>query len=111
MSDCIFCKISNKEIHADIVHEDENVLVFKDIHPKAPVHLLVVPKEHIASIAHLEHGHEDLIATLIFTAKRIALEQGLPGYKLLFNVGAEGGQVIDHLHLHILGGMKGHEAA
>lgn len=79
-------------------------MVFKDIRPSAPVHLLVVPKEHIQSIAHLEENHSKIISKLIYTAQKTAFEKGLKGYKLVFNVGREGGQVIDHLHLHLLGG-------
>ena len=106
MSDCIFCKIASGEIPSQTVFEDEKFCVFKDVHPKTPIHLLVIPKEHIVSIADLQPGHAEMISGLIFTAKRIADEQGLPGYKLLFNVGAEGGQTIDHLHLHIMGGRQ-----
>mgnify|MGYP001580802741 CR=1 FL=1 len=102
--DCLFCKISKKEISSEIVYEDGDVMVFKDLHPKAPVHMLVIPKIHIQSIAHLETNHNDIIAKLIYTAKKVAADMGLKGYKLLFNVGREGGQVIDHLHLHLLGG-------
>lgn len=102
--DCLFCKISRNEIPAEVVFEDNEVKVFKDIHPKAPVHLLVIPKQHIESIAHLEDDHNDIIAKLIYTAKKVASDLGLKGYKLVFNVGREGGQVIDHLHLHLLGG-------
>mgnify|MGYP001605518945 CR=1 FL=1 len=104
MAECIFCKIAKGEMSADVVFEDGDVKVFKDLHPKAPVHLLVIPKRHIESIAHLEADHSDVIAKLIYTAKRIAADEDLKGYKLVFNVGREGGQVIDHLHLHLLGG-------
>lgn len=104
MNECIFCKISANEISSDVVFEDDDVKVFKDIRPKAPVHLLVIPKIHIQSIAHLEADHNDIIAKLIYTAKKVAEEEDLKGYKLVFNVGREGGQVIDHLHLHLLGG-------
>jgi histidine triad (HIT) family protein len=102
----IFCKIAKGELPADTVYEDEEVKVFKDIHPKAPVHLLVIPKTHIESIAHLEENYSDIIAKLIYTAKQVAGEAGLKGYKLVFNVGREGGQVVDHLHLHIMGGWN-----
>ncbi len=104
--DDIFCKIAQGQLPAETVYEDSEVKVFKDIHPKAPVHLLVIPKIHIESIAHLQDDHNDIIARLIYTAKRAAARQGLKGYKLLFNVGREGGQVVDHLHLHILGGWS-----
>ncbi|MEK9148355.1 MAG: histidine triad nucleotide-binding protein [Patescibacteria group bacterium] len=104
--DCIFCKIAKGEMSAEVVFEDGDVKVFTDIHPKAPVHLLVIPKRHIESIAHLEANHNDVIAKLIYTAKHIAAEKKLKGYKLVFNVGREGGQVVDHLHLHLLGGWQ-----
>jgi len=104
MEDCVFCKIANKEIPADIIYEDSSVVAFKDIRPSAPVHYLVVPKEHIKSIAHLGTNHHDMVAVIIFVAKTLAEKAGLKGYKLVFNVGREGGQVIDHLHLHLLGG-------
>ena len=104
--ECIFCKIAAGEAPSETVFEDAWVRVFKNIHPKAPVHLLVIPKAHIESIAHLEADHNDIIAKLIFAAKDAAHELGLTGYKLAFNVGRDGGQVIDHLHLHLLGGWK-----
>jgi histidine triad (HIT) family protein len=103
IEDCLFCKILSGTIPSATLFEDGDIKVFKDIHPKAPVHLLIVPKIHIQSIAHLEDDHKDIIAKLIYTAKRVAEEQGLKGYKLQFNVGREGGQEIDHLHLHLLG--------
>src|SRR5438552_742650 len=106
MADCIFCKIVNKEIKSEMVREDDKVVAFKDAHPAAPVHILVVPKEHIQSIAHLHGNHKDVLASMIYTAKNIAEKTGLKGYKLVFNVGKEGGQVIDHLHLHLLGGWS-----
>lgn len=105
--DCLFCKISRNEIPSETVYEDSGVKVFKDIHPKAPVHLLIIPRVHIHSIAHLEADHNEVISKLIYTAKRVAESMGLQGYKLVFNVGREGGQTVDHLHLHLLGGWKG----
>lgn len=102
--DCIFCKIARNELKSDTFFEDERIRVFTDIHPKAPVHLLIIPKIHIPSIAHLEENHSEIISHMIFIAKKIAEEKGLQGYKLVFNVGREGGQIIDHLHLHLLGG-------
>ena len=104
MAECIFCKIGKGEISSDVVFEDADVKAFKDIHPKAPVHLLVIPKVHIQSIAHLEADHNDVIVKLIYTAKHVAEKIELKGYRLVFNVGREGGQVVDHLHLHLLGG-------
>jgi histidine triad (HIT) family protein len=104
--DCVFCKIAKKEIPSSLIFENKDLIVFKDIEPSAPVHYLVVPKEHIQSIAHLEGNHKDILASLIYTAKDEAKKLGLKGYKLVFNVGREGGQVVDHLHLHLLGGWK-----
>jgi histidine triad (HIT) family protein len=104
--DCIFCKITNKEIPADIVFENEDLMVFKDANPSAPIHYLIVPKEHIQSIAHLEDNHKEVLSKLIYIAKQEAKKINLKGYKLIFNVGKEGGQIIDHLHLHLLGGWN-----
>ena len=102
--DCLFCKIASGELASKTVFEDDQIRVFNDLHPKAPIHLLIIPKIHIPSIAHLQENHTAIISHMIFTAKRIAEERGLKGFKLVFNVGREGGQVIDHLHLHLLGG-------
>ena len=103
---CIFCSIASKEIPTNFVFEDDKLVAFKDMKPSAPTHILVVPKEHIESIAHLEGDHKDILAALIYRAKEIAEEKKLKGYKLVFNVGREGGQVIDHLHLHLMGGWS-----
>ncbi|MDD5547765.1 MAG: histidine triad nucleotide-binding protein [Candidatus Pacebacteria bacterium] len=107
MADCIFCKIINREIPADFVLENDKLVAFKDIKPSAPIHYLIVPKEHIQSIAHLEGNHRDVLASLIYSAKDLASKLNLKGYKLAFNVGREGGQIVDHLHLHLMGGWKG----
>lgn len=103
---CVFCKIAKKELPSEIIYEDNEVAVFKDIKPSAPIHCLVVPKKHIKSIANLKDSHREIIFKMIFTAKKIAKDLGLKGYRLAFNVGREGGQIVDHLHLHILGGWK-----
>ncbi|MDP3778624.1 MAG: HIT domain-containing protein [bacterium] len=104
--DCLFCKIVSGVAPSTTIFEDEQVKVFDNIHPAAPIHLLIIPKIHIPSIAHLEENHAGIISHMIFTAKRVAEERGLKGFKLVFNVGREGGQVIDHLHLHLLGGWR-----
>jgi histidine triad (HIT) family protein len=106
MSDCIFCKIAKKEQKASIIFENDNFVAFKDINPKAPIHYLLIPKTHIESINSLED--QDLAGQLLLTAKKIAakLEIKDSGYKLIFNVGRGGGQEVNHLHLHILGGWK-----
>jgi histidine triad (HIT) family protein len=106
MEDCLFCKIIKGEIPSEKVFENEKILVIKDIHPKAEVHLLILPKKHIVSVNHLEEEDKELVGELIFTAQRIAKEKNLKGYKLIINVGREGGQLIDHLHLHLLSGKK-----
>jgi histidine triad (HIT) family protein len=106
--DCIFCKIINKETKAEIVYEDEKIVAFKDIKPEAPLHLLIVPKKHIPSVDHLELFDKELIGELFLTAQKIARDQGVSqtGYKLFFNVGKGAGQIVDHLHLHLLGGWR-----
>jgi len=106
MNNCLFCKIANKEKEADIVYENDNFVVFKDINPKAEVHLLVVPKKHIESVKTLKQQNKDLIAGLILTAKTIANQKNIEGYKLVVNVGEKGGQIVPHLHLHLLAGKS-----
>ncbi len=103
--DCILCKIANKEIPSEIIYEDDLVYAVNDINPKAPVHILIVAKKHIKSVNELSGGDKELIAKMIIVAKEIAKNTGIvEGYKLLFNVGKRGGQVIEHLHLHLMGG-------
>jgi len=108
MKDCIFCKIVDKEVPADILYEDNNVIVFKDIKPKAPLHILIVPKKHIPSINHLELEDKELIGEMFLAAKKMAKKQGVAktGYRLVFDTGKNAGQTVDHLHLHLLGGKK-----
>jgi histidine triad (HIT) family protein len=103
-NNCIFCKIIAKEVPAEILLENDNLIILQDIKPSAPFHHLIIPKKHIQSIAHLEEKDREIIADLFFTAKTDAEKAGLKGYKLTFNVGKEGGQIIDHLHLHLMGG-------
>ena len=106
--DCIFCKIINKEIPADIVWEDDDIFAFKDIQPIAPVHILIIPKEHIPTIDDLKKRHQKVVGKMILTAQKLARESGTAekGYKLLFRVKHHGGQEVDHLHLHLIGGAK-----
>ena len=106
--DCVFCQIIKGEKAADFLYQNESLVVFKDIHPHAPTHLLIVPRRHIRSINDLAEGDRSIIDDLIFTARQMANEVGVntSGYKLLFNVERGGGQVIFHLHLHLLGGWK-----
>jgi len=101
---CLFCKIAKKEEAANIIYEDNKFIAFKDIYPKASFHILIVPKKHISSINHLKIDDKTLMGELILVAQEIARQNNLKGYKLLINVGREGGQIIDHLHLHLLSG-------
>jgi len=105
---CIFCKIANKEITAEFLYEDDLVVAFRDIHPMAPVHVLVIPKKHIESVADLTDEDEKLAGGLILAAKKIAenLNISKKGYKLLFRVGEHGGQEVKHIHLHLIGGAR-----
>ena len=103
--DCLFCKIVNGDIPAEKVYEDEHALAFKDINPAAPVHILVIPKKHLSSVAHAEISDQSLLGKLLLTANRVAKEQGLEkGFRYIINTGEQGGQTVFHLHLHILGG-------
>lgn len=104
----IFSKIIRKEIPADIVYEDESVLAFHDIHPIAPVHILIIPKKEIESIAHLEDEDAPIIGHMFAVARDIARDLNISekGYKLLIRVGKGGGQEVSHLHLHLLGGAR-----
>lgn len=102
--DCVFCKIVAKEIPSETALENERVMAFKDIKPSAPIHYIVIPKAHIASVISLEPDDREAVAEMLYAARDLAKTLGLSGYKLVFNVGREGGQIIDHLHLHLLGG-------
>ncbi len=106
MADCIFDRIASGEIPGDIVYQDETVMAFKDIHPKAPVHVLIIPKKHIASLLEISAPDLPVIAHMLEVANIIARKNGLGGYKLVINTGAEAGQVVMHLHMHLLGGKK-----
>ena len=106
--DCVFCKIINKEQGADMVYEDAKFIAINNIAPEAPAHILIIPKKHIQSVNHLEEADKDLIGEMFLLAKQIAKQQKVAetGYKLIFNVGRGGGQIIDHIHLHLLAGWK-----
>lgn len=108
MEDCLFCKVINKEIKSDIVFENDTVLIFKDISPQAPVHLLAVPKEHIESILEIEKLDCRILKELMEAISRIALEKGLDkdGFRVVINTGTGAGQSVNHLHFHILGKRK-----
>jgi histidine triad (HIT) family protein len=104
MENCIFCKITSGEISTEKIFEDDKFIALNDINPKAKIHILIVPKRHIESIKTLEEGDKELMGDLFLVAKKVAHDKNMEGYKLLFNVGREGGQMIDHLHLHLLSG-------
>jgi diadenosine tetraphosphate (Ap4A) HIT family hydrolase len=105
---CLFCRIIEKRISAKIVHEDELSIAFEDINPKAPVHMLIVPKKHIADIHSLTVTDREIIGHLFFIARTIASEQGLDkgGYRMVINNGHDAGQSVFHIHLHLLAGRK-----
>lgn len=105
---CIFCKIINKELPAEIVYEDDDILAFRDINPKARIHVLVIPKKHISSVSEMEEEDISLIGKCLHRAKLIAEQKkiGQSGYKLVINAGEDGGQLVPHLHIHLLGGEK-----
>ena len=106
--ECIFCRIVAGEVPADIVYQDEDFLAFRDIMPKAPKHVLIIPKTHIASVAELADGQQGLAGRLIIIARNLAEKEGIArkGYRLAINCGPEGGQVVPHLHLHLIGGRQ-----
>lgn len=105
---CIFCKIVSNEAKATIVYRDEQATAFRDIHPAAPTHILIVPNRHIESVNTLQAGDERLIGHLFTIAGRLAKEEGIDknGYRLITNTGVDGGQTVFHLHLHLIGGQR-----
>ena len=106
--DCLFCKIVAGEIPADIVYQDDKVLAFRDINPQAPVHILIIPKKHIATLNDLDDEDQELVGYLAMTAKRLAVEEGIDksGFRLIMNCNQEGGQTVYHIHMHLLGGRQ-----
>lgn len=105
---CIFCKIVAKQIPAKIVYEDEHVLAFYDLHPQSPVHVLTIPKEHIASLAHATDAHTELLGRCLRVTAKIAVDLGVAekGYRTVINTGNDGGQSVHHLHVHLLAGRQ-----
>lgn len=113
MTDCVFCRIVARQTAADIEYEDEHVLAFRDIYPKAPVHVLIVPKRHVASIAELTDADTDVIGRCFLAARRLGEAKGFgdKGYRISVNTGPEGGQVVYHVHFHFTAGrQRGHGA-
>ena len=106
--DCTFCQIIAGKIPSEILYRDEEVIAFRDINPAAPVHLLIIPKKHIPSVAHLSQADLPLVGHMVDVANQLAKEKGITedGYRLVINYGKDSGQVVPHLHLHLLGGRK-----
>lgn len=104
--DCIFCKIAGHEIPAGVVYEDEDVIAFKDINPQAPIHLLIVPKKHVASIMEINDDNKDIVNKIVKAAQNLARQNNIDskGFRLVVNTGNDGGQTVNHLHFHLLGG-------
>ncbi|EGW55800.1 zinc-binding protein [Candidatus Endoriftia persephone str. Guaymas] len=108
MDSCLFCKMVKGEIKPDTVYEDDEILAFRDINPQAPLHILVIPKRHIATLNDLTPADAELVGKLVLTAQQIAKQEGFSeqGYRTLFNCNADGGQEVFHIHLHLLGGRR-----
>ena len=108
VADCLFCKIVAGEIPADVVHESASALAFRDIDPKAPTHVLIVPREHISTVNDISPAHESIVGSLFTAAQAVARDAGLadPGYRLVMNCNEGAGQSVFHIHLHLLGGRR-----
>lgn len=107
MSDCLFCKIGRGELSTVFLLETDNLAAFRDINPQAPTHILVIPKKHITSLAHLEEEDQALMGEILLAVKELAQREGLSdGYRVVVNTGRDGGQTVGHLHFHLLGGRS-----
>jgi histidine triad (HIT) family protein len=108
MTECLFCDMGSGKMPVDKLHDDDRVFAIRDIHPRAPVHFMVIPKEHIPSAVEIGQEHGALLAHMIQVANRVAQSEGTAdkGYRLALNVGEYGGQVIYHIHMHVLGGRR-----
>ncbi len=106
--DCIFCQIVTGQASSEILYQDEEVIAFGDIHPVAPTHLLIIPKRHIPSLAYLSEEDLPLVGHLVSIANQLARREGIAesGYRLVINCGKEGGQLVPHLHMHLIGGRR-----
>lgn len=107
-NDCIFCRIGNHEVPTEFLYEDDQLMAFYDIKPSAPVHALIVPKRHIVSLANITTADQALLGVLIDRARQLAEQLNIAksGYRVVINTGADGGQIVGHLHIHVLGGGK-----
>lgn len=105
---CIFCQIVSGNVPSEILYQDDQVIAFRDINPQAPKHLIIIPKRHIPSLAHLPQAESPLIGHMVNVANQLAKKEGIAekGYRLAINCGEQGGQVVPHLHMHLLGGRK-----
>lgn len=105
---CMFCKIANEESKAETLYRDEEVTAFRDIHPVAPTHILIVPNRHIESVNEMNPEDQSLVGHMIFIAKQLAAQEGIykEGYRLIMNTGPHGGQTVFHMHLHLIGGQR-----
>ncbi len=108
MENCLFCKIASGKLSSNKRFEDDRIFAFDDIHPQAKVHILIIPKKHIDSVAELKNADAKLVGEMILTAQKLAKEFKIDksGYRLVFNTKKDGGQIIDHIHLHLIGGQK-----
>ena len=116
MADCIFCKIANKELPSTIVYENERILVFRDIHPAAPTHLLIIPKRHIPTLSHCSHSDTALLGEIMALIPELAKKEGIAveeegglskgGFRIVINAGPDGQQDVYHLHVHLMGGPR-----
>ena len=108
METCLFCKIVKRELSAKIVYEDDDSVAFEDINPKAPIHILIVPRRHLATLLDASQGDDRLLGHLLLVANTVARQKGIAerGFRLVLNCNSEGGQVVFHLHLHLLGGQR-----
>ena len=105
---CIFCQIVAGKVPGEILYQDEEVIAFRDINPQSPIHLIIIPKRHIPSLAHLSEAESSLIGDMVNVANQLARREGISesGYRLVINCGEQGGQLVPHLHMHLLGGRK-----
>jgi len=107
LTNCLFCNIINGEIPSTLIYEDDKVVAFNDVNPQAPIHFLVIPKEHIQSIDSISHNNKELMGHLLLVATKIAKDKGLDtGYRIVNNCGEDGGQTVGHIHFHVLGKRK-----
>jgi histidine triad (HIT) family protein len=106
--DCIFCKIVAGEIPSDSVYQDEEIIAFRDINPQAPVHIVIIPRKHLASLSRLSQSDSALVGRMVAVANKLAEDEGIAekGYRVVINCGKEGGQLVPHLHMHLVGGRQ-----